>query len=162
MLQRFEGAPDADAGLLRGVKVYLRRGNVGVPKEILHVPNADAAGHLMEAGVDIYTIKRWMGHTALVTTGRYARTVAQGICNEPTNLFKSTGAKRHEHARLRFARLLRQAAPRGPAQLCPSIGNHGSKQSVCGRANAPCHAQPLHRVTADPANRLIHPPRFTP
>jgi hypothetical protein len=24
----------------------------------------------MESGVDIYTIKRWMGHTALVTTGR--------------------------------------------------------------------------------------------
>ncbi|MCZ7591550.1 MAG: hypothetical protein M5U15_05100 [Kiritimatiellae bacterium] len=23
----------------------------------------------MEEGTDIYTIKRWMGHTALVTTG---------------------------------------------------------------------------------------------
>ena len=29
------------------------------------------ATHLMEDGVDIYTIRRWMGHTSLVTTGRY-------------------------------------------------------------------------------------------
>lgn len=29
------------------------------------------ATHLMEAGVDIYTIKKWMGHNSLVTTGGY-------------------------------------------------------------------------------------------
>ena len=30
----------------------------------------------MEAGVDIYTIRRWMGHTSLVTTGRYMHVTA--------------------------------------------------------------------------------------
>jgi len=29
------------------------------------------ATFLMEQGVDIYTIQRWMGHTSVVTTGRY-------------------------------------------------------------------------------------------
>lgn len=33
----------------------------------------------MEAGVDIYTIKRWMGHTALVTTGRYMHVTAEHL-----------------------------------------------------------------------------------
>ena len=37
------------------------------------------ATHLMEAGVDIYTIKRWMGHGALVTTGRYMHVTAEHI-----------------------------------------------------------------------------------
>lgn len=37
----------------------------------IHVLRHCFATHLMEQGVDIYTIKRWMGHRALVTTGRY-------------------------------------------------------------------------------------------
>jgi len=35
------------------------------------------ATHLMEAGTDIYTIRRWMGHTSLVTTGRYMHVRAE-------------------------------------------------------------------------------------
>ena len=31
----------------------------------------------MESGVDIYTIKRWLGHTSLVTTGRYMHVTAE-------------------------------------------------------------------------------------
>lgn len=37
----------------------------------IHVLRHCFATHLMEQGVDIYTIKRWMGHRALATTGRY-------------------------------------------------------------------------------------------
>jgi site-specific recombinase XerD len=33
----------------------------------------------MEAGVDLYTIKRWMGHTTLVTTGRYMHVTAERL-----------------------------------------------------------------------------------
>jgi site-specific recombinase XerD len=31
------------------------------------------------AGVDIYTIKRWMGHSALVTTARYMHVTAEHL-----------------------------------------------------------------------------------
>ena len=37
----------------------------------IHVLRHCFATFLMEHDVDIYTIKRWMGHRALVTTGRY-------------------------------------------------------------------------------------------
>jgi len=37
----------------------------------IHVLRHCFATFLMEAGKDIYLIKRWMGHRALVTTGRY-------------------------------------------------------------------------------------------
>ena len=34
---------------------------------------------LMEAGKDIYTIRNWMGHRALVTTGRYMHVRAEHL-----------------------------------------------------------------------------------
>ncbi len=37
----------------------------------IHVLRHCFATHLMEQGMDIYTIKKWMGHRALATTGRY-------------------------------------------------------------------------------------------
>lgn len=37
----------------------------------IHVLRHCFATHLMEAGTDIYVIKRWMGHRALATTGHY-------------------------------------------------------------------------------------------
>lgn len=43
----------------------------------IHVLRHCFATHLMEAGVDIYTIKRWMGHRALETTGRYMHVTAE-------------------------------------------------------------------------------------
>jgi integrase/recombinase XerD len=43
----------------------------------IHVLRHCFATHLMESGVDIYTIKRWMGHTALATTGRYMHVTAE-------------------------------------------------------------------------------------
>ncbi len=45
----------------------------------IHVLRHCFATHLMDAGVDIYTIKRWMGHTALVTTGRYMHVTAEHL-----------------------------------------------------------------------------------
>jgi integrase/recombinase XerD len=45
----------------------------------IHVLRHCFATHLMEAGVDLYTIKRWMGHTSLVTTGRYMHVTAEHL-----------------------------------------------------------------------------------
>ena len=45
----------------------------------IHVLRHCFATHLMENGVDIYTIRRWMGHTALVTTGRYMHVTAEHL-----------------------------------------------------------------------------------
>ncbi len=43
----------------------------------IHVLRHCFATHAMEAGVDLYTIKRWMGHGALATTGRYMHVRAE-------------------------------------------------------------------------------------
>lgn len=45
----------------------------------IHVLRHCFATHLMESGTDIYTIKRWMGHTSLVTTGRYMHVTAEHL-----------------------------------------------------------------------------------
>jgi len=45
----------------------------------IHVLRHSFATHAMEAGVDIYTIKRWMGHRALATTGRYMHVTAEHL-----------------------------------------------------------------------------------
>jgi len=45
----------------------------------IHVLRHCFATHAMESGTDIYTIKRWMGHTALVTTGRYMHVTAEHL-----------------------------------------------------------------------------------
>lgn len=45
----------------------------------IHVLRHCFATHLMESGVDLFTIKRWMGHAALVTTGRYVHVSAEHL-----------------------------------------------------------------------------------
>jgi len=52
----------------------------------IHVLRHCFATHLMEAGVDIYTIKRWLGHTALVTTGRYMHVTAEHLAKAKSPL----------------------------------------------------------------------------
>ena len=45
----------------------------------IHVLRHCFATHSMEAGVDIYTLKRWMGHSALVTTSRYMHVTTEHL-----------------------------------------------------------------------------------
>jgi site-specific recombinase XerD len=45
----------------------------------IHVLRHCFATHLMEAGTDIYTLKRWMGHSALVTTSRYMHVTTEHL-----------------------------------------------------------------------------------
>ena len=59
----------------------------------IHVLRHCFATHLMEAGVDIYTIKRWMGHRALDTTGRYMHVTAEHLAKVKSPLDKLNLAK---------------------------------------------------------------------
>ena len=45
----------------------------------IHVLRHCFATFLMEQGVDVYAIKRWMGHRAIVTTGRYMHVRAERL-----------------------------------------------------------------------------------
>ncbi len=45
----------------------------------IHVLRHCFATHLMEAGVDIYTIRKWMGHRSLTTTARYMHVTAEHL-----------------------------------------------------------------------------------
>ena len=46
------------------------------------------ASHALEDGHDIFCIKRWLGHSALVTTGGYIHTVPGTLSNIPSPLDK--------------------------------------------------------------------------
>jgi site-specific recombinase XerD len=70
--------PISDATAQRVYYTALRQSGVRRVGGI-HVLRHCFATHLLEAGVDIYTIKRWMGHTALVTTGRYVHVTAEHL-----------------------------------------------------------------------------------
>jgi integrase/recombinase XerD len=58
----------------------------------IHVLRHCFATHLMEDGVDVYTIKRWLGHTALVTTGRYMHVTAEHQARIASPLDRLPGA----------------------------------------------------------------------
>jgi len=45
----------------------------------IHVLRHSFATHAMENGVDIYTIRRWLGHTSVVTTGRYMHVTSEHL-----------------------------------------------------------------------------------
>lgn len=59
----------------------------------IHVLRHCFATFLMEAGADIYTIRRWMGHTSLVTTGRYMHVTAEHLATvkSPADLLYAEG-----------------------------------------------------------------------
>jgi site-specific recombinase XerD len=46
----------------------------------------------MEDRVDVYTIKRWMGHTSLVTTGRYTHVTSSHMAGIRSPLDTAPGA----------------------------------------------------------------------
>jgi len=52
----------------------------------IHVLRHCFATHLMEAGVDVYTIKHWMGHGAVATTGRYMHVTAEHLAKAKSPL----------------------------------------------------------------------------
>lgn len=58
----------------------------------IHVLRHCFATHLMEAGVDIYTIKRWMGHGALSTTARYMHVTSERLAGVRSPLDDLVGA----------------------------------------------------------------------
>jgi len=70
--------PISDATAQRVYYIALRQSGVRRVGGI-HVLRHCFATHLMEAGVDLYTIRRWMGHTSLVTTGRYMHVTAEHL-----------------------------------------------------------------------------------
>jgi site-specific recombinase XerD len=75
----------------------------------IHVLRHCFATHVMENGVDFYTIKRWMGHTALVTTGRYMHVTAEHLATikSPLDTLYDTEAP----APMTVARKRRRRAP---------------------------------------------------
>jgi len=52
----------------------------------IHVLRHCFATHALEAGTDIYAIKRWLGHGALVTTGRYMHVTAEHLARGKSTL----------------------------------------------------------------------------
>ena len=75
---RVHGKPISTATALAVYNEAIRRSGVRRVGGI-HVLRHCFATHLMEAGVDIYTIKRFMGHTSVVTTGRYMHVSAEHL-----------------------------------------------------------------------------------
>lgn len=72
----------------------------------IHVLRHCFATHLMEAGVDIYTIKRWLGHTALTTTARYMHVTAEHMATvkSPLDILRETLPCRGASGRQRRAK----------------------------------------------------------
>jgi len=56
----------------------------------IHVLRHCFATHLMEAGTDVYTIRRWMGHKSLLTTGSYMHVTSwhQATVKSPLDTLK--------------------------------------------------------------------------
>ena len=70
--------PISDATAQRVYYTALRQSGVRRVGGI-HVLRHCFATHALEAGTDLYTIKRWMGHSALVTTGGYMHVTAEHL-----------------------------------------------------------------------------------
>src|SRR6266446_8294586 len=73
------GEPLTRCGVLTLVERYIAKLRVSVPslqgKRISpHVVRHTTASHLLQAGVDINTIRAWLGHVSLDTTNIYAET----------------------------------------------------------------------------------------
>ena len=81
----------------------------------IHVLRHCFATHLMEAGVDVYTIRRWMGHTSLVTTGRYMHVTAEHLDTIRSPLDTLRNAEPAAPMTVGPRRRERRPAPKAPA-----------------------------------------------
>lgn len=80
--------PDAPMSVIVGERIYYAaRDRAGIAKEGgIHSLRHAFATHLLEAGVDVHTIQRLMGHGQLSTTMRYFHLTREHLANTPSPL----------------------------------------------------------------------------
>jgi integrase len=63
----------ADRGSDRLIKLFTKvRNAAGLPDVSLHTLRHTCASRLVQAGVDLYRVKQWLGHSSITVTERYA------------------------------------------------------------------------------------------
>ena len=58
---------------MKAMQDYREAHYIDDPEFVLHTFRHTCATRLLEAGVDIYTVKEWLGHKTIETTLRYAK-----------------------------------------------------------------------------------------
>jgi len=60
---------------------YLVRNQAGIPKGSLHTLRHSFATHMLESGVDIFELKRMLGHASVKTTAGYIHISREHLCS---------------------------------------------------------------------------------
>lgn len=75
-----------------GHRFMVVRKKLGLPDVCLHVLRHSCAARLLAAGVDIYTVSRWLGHSSVKVTERYAKLQTGMLANARAALLAATGS----------------------------------------------------------------------